>query len=64
MHYKKDIPEIINKLSSRFPTIEFKLAKPIGYEPTIVRGIHTTADQILSSILLSVSTTSSNEYLV
>ena len=36
MHYKNDIPEILEELSERFPAINFKLAKPIGYEPLLV----------------------------
>ncbi len=43
MHYKRDIPGIIEKLASRYSGITFKLAKPIGYEPLL-------ADVVLSRV--------------
>ncbi len=33
MHLKKDIPDIISKLVEEYPDIDFKMAKPIGFEP-------------------------------
>ncbi len=33
IHLKKDIPEIISQLASEYPDIEFRMAKPIGFEP-------------------------------
>jgi len=35
MHLKKDIPEIISKLVSEYPEIEFRMARPIGFEPVM-----------------------------
>lgn len=33
MHLKKDIPEIISLLTEEYPGIDFRIAKPIGFEP-------------------------------
>lgn len=33
VHLKKDIPEIVARLVSEYPDIEFRMAKPIGFEP-------------------------------
>jgi len=35
IHFKEDIPEIIENMSAQYPHITFKLAKPIGYEPAL-----------------------------
>ena len=35
MHIKRDIPAIIETLSREYPHIDFKLSKPIGYEPVL-----------------------------
>ncbi|MCP4131753.1 MAG: hypothetical protein GY754_12310 [bacterium] len=35
IHYKEDIPEIVEKLSQKYPEINFILAKPIGFEPLL-----------------------------
>ncbi len=36
MHIKRDIPEMIDRLKREFPHIDFKIAKPIGFEPALV----------------------------
>lgn len=33
IHTKRDIPNIIRGLSREYPEIEFKITKPIGFEP-------------------------------
>lgn len=35
IHTKRDIPEIIRGLSREYPEIEFKITKPIGFEPVL-----------------------------
>jgi len=35
MHLKKDIPDIIAQLVADYPDIEFRMAKPIGFEPVL-----------------------------
>lgn len=35
VHLKKDIPDIIAQLVADYPEIEFKMAKPIGFEPVL-----------------------------
>ena len=46
MHIKKDIPEIIENLSREYPHIDFKLSKPIGYEPVLADIILKRAQQV------------------
>jgi len=35
MHLKKDIPELIGILSAEYPDMNFRIAKPIGFEPVL-----------------------------
>lgn len=35
MHIKKDIPEMIEEMSAKYPGIKFRFAKPIGFEPML-----------------------------
>jgi sirohydrochlorin cobaltochelatase len=35
IHLKKDIPGIISMLSEKYPAIEFRLARAIGFEPVM-----------------------------
>jgi len=35
IHLKKDIPELIGILSAEYPDMNFRIAKPIGFEPVL-----------------------------
>ena len=45
MHIKKDIPEIIEKMSKKYPDIDFKMARPIGFEPVLADIILKRAEE-------------------
>ncbi len=46
IHTKRDIPEIIRGLSHEYPEIEFKITKPIGYEPVLADIILKRAGEL------------------
>ena len=45
IHIKKDIPEIISELTLTYPEIEFKMARPIGFEPCLADIILNRAEE-------------------
>ncbi len=36
IHIKEDIPEILERVRSKYPEIEFKIAKPLGYHDLLI----------------------------
>jgi sirohydrochlorin ferrochelatase len=48
VHLKKDIPDIIAQLVSDFPDIEFRMAKPIGFEPVLADILLKRVSEIIA----------------
>ncbi len=48
MHIKRDIPDIIAGMLRKYPDIEFRLAKPIGFEPVLADIILNRAEEALA----------------
>jgi sirohydrochlorin ferrochelatase len=49
MHIKKDIPEMIAALSQTYPGIDFRFARPIGFEPVLADIILKRAEEAENS---------------
>jgi len=45
MHIKKDIPEMIEHLSEKYPHVDIRLARPIGFEPVLADIVLKRADE-------------------
>ncbi len=49
MHIKRDIPEIVGKLSKKYSAITFRIAKPIGFEPVLADILIQRADEAMDT---------------
>lgn len=47
MHLKKDIPELILVLSEKYPDMNFRIARPIGFEPVLADILIKRAGEVI-----------------
>ena len=46
IHIKEDIPEIIEELKKKYPSIEFKFGKPVGAEIEIAKILNRRVNEL------------------